>query len=115
MGAARHGVDAARRLAEAEGLADAVAKEIIPANTTDTYAKSSRACWWRCGLDAARGPTERHRLRHRLGLRPWPPAVVGLRQRGALEVLVVKFLPAGGRRGRGQAVGADLDALRAVV
>lgn len=37
-----HGVDAARWLAEAEDLADAVAAEITPDNTTDTYAKSWR-------------------------------------------------------------------------
>ncbi|EST17914.1 hypothetical protein [Streptomyces roseochromogenus] len=40
--AERHGVDAARRLAEAEDLADAVAAEITPENTVDTYAKSWR-------------------------------------------------------------------------
>ncbi|MGP3927221.1 hypothetical protein [Streptomyces sp. 8N616] len=40
--AERHGVDAARHLAEAEDLADAVAKEITPDNTVDTYAKSWR-------------------------------------------------------------------------
>ncbi|MEU3749078.1 hypothetical protein AB0E71_28390 [Streptomyces narbonensis] len=37
--AERHGVDAARRLAEAEDLADAVAKAITPENTTETYDK----------------------------------------------------------------------------
>ncbi|OKJ52761.1 integrase [Streptomyces sp. CB02261] len=40
--AERHGVDAARRLAEAEDLADAVAAEITPDNTVDTYGKSWR-------------------------------------------------------------------------
>ncbi|MFF1779873.1 hypothetical protein [Streptomyces virginiae] len=35
--AERHGIDAARRLAAAEDLADAVAAEITPDNTTDTY------------------------------------------------------------------------------
>ncbi|MFC8236984.1 hypothetical protein [Streptomyces sp. NPDC056663] len=40
--AQRHGIDAARRLAEAEDLADAVAAEITPDNTLDTYAKSWR-------------------------------------------------------------------------
>ncbi|MDP9616437.1 integrase [Streptomyces demainii] len=40
--AQRHGIDAARRLAEAEDLADAVAREITPANTRGTYAKSWR-------------------------------------------------------------------------
>ncbi|WP_226653006.1 hypothetical protein [Streptomyces hydrogenans] len=44
--AERHGVDAARRLAEAEDLADAVAAEITPDNTTDTYDKSWRV-WQR--------------------------------------------------------------------
>lgn len=48
----RHGVDAARRLAEAEDLADAVAAEITPANTVDTYAKSWRV-WER--FTAAQG------------------------------------------------------------
>jgi len=40
--AARHGVEAAARLAQAEDLADAVAAEIRPANTEDTYTKSWR-------------------------------------------------------------------------
>ncbi|CAM5593605.1 integrase [Streptomyces abikoensis] len=40
--AARHGIDAARRLAEAEDLADAVAQQITPDNTLDTYEKSWR-------------------------------------------------------------------------
>ncbi|MDH6229392.1 tyrosine-type recombinase/integrase [Streptomyces sp. MJP52] len=40
--AARHGIEAARRLAAAEDLADAVAAEIVPANTRDTYAKAWR-------------------------------------------------------------------------
>ncbi|WP_063756420.1 hypothetical protein [Streptomyces sp. NRRL S-1824] len=40
--AERHGVDAARRLAEAQDLADAVAAEITPDNTLDTYNKSWR-------------------------------------------------------------------------
>ena len=40
--AARHGIDTAHRLAEAEDLADAVAREITPENTTDTYAKAWR-------------------------------------------------------------------------
>jgi hypothetical protein len=44
--AERHGVDAARRLAETEDLADAVAKEITSDNTVDTYAKSWRV-WTR--------------------------------------------------------------------
>ncbi|MEV3926448.1 MULTISPECIES: hypothetical protein [Actinomycetes] len=44
--AERHGIDAARRLAAAEDLADAVAAEITPDNTTDTYTKSWRV-WQR--------------------------------------------------------------------
>ncbi|EDY43212.2 integrase [Streptomyces sp. SPB074] len=40
--AQRHGVEAARRLEEAEDLADAVARAITPANTLDTYAKAWR-------------------------------------------------------------------------
>ncbi|MFB6665977.1 tyrosine-type recombinase/integrase [Streptomyces parvus] len=40
--AARHGVEAAARLAQAEDFADAVAAEIRPANTEDTYTKSWR-------------------------------------------------------------------------
>lgn len=40
--AARHGVETAARLAQAEDLADAVAAEIRPENTEDTYAKSWR-------------------------------------------------------------------------
>lgn len=38
----RHGIDAAHRLAQAEDLADAVAKAITPVNTGDTYTKSWR-------------------------------------------------------------------------
>lgn len=38
--AARHGIDTAQRLAQAEDLADAVAREITPDNTVDTYAKA---------------------------------------------------------------------------
>lgn len=40
--AERHGIDTAHRLAQAEDLADAVAREITPANTTDTYIKAWR-------------------------------------------------------------------------
>jgi integrase len=40
--AERHGIDTAHRLAQAEDLADAVAREITPANTTDTYTKAWR-------------------------------------------------------------------------
>jgi len=38
--AARHGIDTAHRLAQAEDLADAVAKAITPDNTVDTYTKA---------------------------------------------------------------------------
>ncbi|MEV5203231.1 hypothetical protein [Streptomyces sp. NPDC053720] len=44
--AERQCVDAARQLVEAEDLADAVAKEITPENTVDTYNKSWRV-WTR--------------------------------------------------------------------
>lgn len=49
--AERHGVDAARRLAEAEDLADAVAAEITPDNTIDTYKKGGG-----CGSGSAPSP-----------------------------------------------------------
>ncbi|WP_185842077.1 hypothetical protein [Streptomyces sp. WAC 06725] len=56
--AARHGIDAARRLAKAEDLADAVAAEITPDNTVDTYTKRWRV-WTRfctaAGLPAREG------------------------------------------------------------
>ncbi|MEU2394957.1 hypothetical protein [Streptomyces sp. NPDC007369] len=52
--AQRHGIDAARRLAEAEDLADAVAAEITPDNTLDTYAKS-----WRVWTRSAPTPASR--------------------------------------------------------
>ncbi|MGQ4339922.1 integrase [[Kitasatospora] papulosa] len=144
--AERHGVDAAARLAEAENLADAVAKEITPDNTADTYAKSWRV-WTR--FCTATGLPERESSRGALvafvawmlregqqtgkGYAPssasthLAAAVVGLRQRGvmvsgddqaaartALEGLAVKLLQAGERRGRGQAVGGDIDGLRAI-
>ncbi|MFF9221483.1 site-specific integrase [Streptomyces viridosporus] len=145
--AARHGVDAARRLAEAEDLADAVAKEIIPGTTLDTYAKSWRV-WSRfCAatglpeLEGSRGALVafvtwmlREGPQNGTGYAPTSASthlaatVVGLRERGvkvsgddqaearaALEGLAVKLLQSGERRGRGQAVGADLDGLRAVV
>ncbi|MFE1367237.1 hypothetical protein ACFW84_23780 [Streptomyces anulatus] len=57
--AERHGVDAAGRLAEAEDLADAVAAEITPENTTDTFNKSWRA-WQRFCADADQGGWARH-------------------------------------------------------
>ncbi|MFI8405208.1 hypothetical protein ACIGG5_33885 [Streptomyces sp. NPDC085463] len=55
--AERHGVDAARRLAEAEDLADAVAAEITPNNTVDTYDKSWRV--WERFCAAATQPGRR--------------------------------------------------------
>lgn len=144
--AERHGIDAARRLAEAEDLADAVAAEITPDNTVDTYAKSWRV-WTRfCTatglpeLEGSRGALVafvtwmlREGRQNGTGYAPssasthLAAAVVGLRERGltvsgddqaearaALEGLAVKLLQAGQRRGRGQAVGADIDGLRAV-
>ncbi|MGW8453803.1 integrase [Streptomyces niveus] len=144
--AERHGVDAARRLAEAEDLADAVAAEITPDNTTDTYTKSWRV-WQRfCAvtelpeLKGSRGALVafvtwmlRESRQNGKGYAPssasthLAAAVVGLRQRGAtvsgddqaearaaLEGLAVKLLQAGERRGRGQAVGGDIDGLRAI-
>ncbi|MGW2749242.1 integrase, partial [Streptomyces sp. NPDC001450] len=143
----RHGVDAARRLAEAEDLADAVAAEITPDTTLDTYAKSWRV-WLR--FTAATGLPEGEGSRGALiafvswmlregqqngkGYAPssasthLAAAVVGLRKRkvavsgddqgearAALEGLAVKLLQAGERRGRGQAVSADVGGLRAIV
>lgn len=55
--AARHGIDAALRLAAAEDLADAVAREITPENTTDTYIKSWRV-WERFCSAQSLPPTE---------------------------------------------------------
>ncbi|MFG2761643.1 integrase [Streptomyces wuyuanensis] len=145
--AERHGVDAARRLAEAEDLADAVAAEITPDNTTDTYAKSWRV-WTRfCAaarlpeLESSRGSLVafvawmlREGQQNGKGYAPssasthLAAAVVGLRERGvtvsgddqaearaALEGLAMKLLKAGERRGRGQAVGGDIDGLSAIV
>ncbi|MGW7343043.1 integrase [Streptomyces sp. NPDC054854] len=142
--AQRHGVDAARRLAEAEDLADAVAAAITPENTTDTYAKSW-SVWKRfcagTGLPEAEGSRGalvafvawmlREGRQNGKGYAPTSASthlaatVVGLRARGAtvsgddqaearaaLEGLTVKLLKAGERRGRGQAVGADIDGLR---
>ncbi|MFC8956159.1 integrase [Streptomyces sp. NPDC057101] len=144
--AERHGIDAARRLAEAEDLADAVAAEITPDNTTDTYGKSWRV-WQRfcaaASLPEAEGSRGalvafvawmlREGQQNGQGYAPssasthLAAAVVGLRERGvavsgddqaearaALEGLAVKLLQAGERRGRGQAVGADVDGLRAI-
>ncbi|MFI5635505.1 integrase [Streptomyces sp. NPDC051664] len=140
--AERHGIDAARRLAEAEDLA----AEITPDNTLDTYAKSWRV-WERfcaaTGLPASEGGRGslvafvtwmlREGRRNGRGYAPssagthLAAAVVGLRERGvtvsgddqgearkALEGLAVKLLQAGERRGRGQAVGADVDGLYAI-
>ncbi|MFE5614455.1 integrase [Streptomyces sp. NPDC056463] len=144
--AARHGIDAARRLAEAEVLADAVTAGITPENTTDTYAKSWRV-WARfCGSaglpedEGSRGALVafvawmlRGGQHNGKGYAPnsasthLAAAVVGLRQRGAtvsgddqaearkaLEGLAMQLLQAGERRGRGQAVGADIDGLYAI-
>ncbi|WP_406083390.1 integrase [Streptomyces virginiae] len=145
--AQRHGIDAARRLAEAEDLADAVAAEITPDNTVDTYAKSWRV-WTRFCTHASLPEVEgsrgalvafvawmlREGQQNGKGYAPTSAdthlagAVTGLRQRGvavsgddqaaarkALAGLEVKLLQAGERRGRGQAVGADIDGLRALV
>ncbi|MFJ4343339.1 integrase [Streptomyces sp. NPDC088915] len=144
--AERHGVDVARRLAEAEDLADAVVAEITPDNTVDTYDKSWRV-WTRfCAatglpqLEGSRGALVAfvtwmlcEGQQNGKGYAPssasthLAAAVVGLRERGvavsgddqaeartALEGLAVKLLQAGERRGRGQAVGADVDGLRAI-
>lgn len=98
----RHGVDVARRLAEAEDLADAVEQEITPANTVDTYDKSW-AVWARFTATQGLPLTEGSRgslvafvtwmLREgRKGGSGYAPssagthlagAVVGLRKRGA--------------------------------
>lgn len=145
--AERHGVDTARRLAAAEDLADAVAAEITPDNTRDTYNKSWRV-WSRfCAttglpeLEGSRGALVafvtwmlREGQQNGKGYAPssasthLAAAVVGLRERGAkvsgddqteartaLEGLAVKLLQAGERRGRGQAISADVDGLRAIV
>ncbi|MFC9620068.1 integrase [Streptomyces sp. NPDC056930] len=144
--AERHGIDTARRLAEAEDLADAVAKEITPDNTVDTYAKSWRV-WERFCATQGLPLTEATRgalvafavwmLREgRQDGRGYAPSAakthlsataVGLRERGqtvskdafaeartALEGLAVKLLKTGERRGRGKAVAADVDGLRAI-
>ncbi|MFB7191619.1 integrase [Streptomyces sp. NPDC056230] len=144
--AERHGVEAALRLAEAEDLADAVAKEITPENTVDTYKKSWRV-WTRfCAvtalpeLEGSRGALVafvtwmlREGQQNGKGYAPssasthLAAAVVGLRERGvkvsgddqaearaALEGLAVKLLQVGERRGRGQAVGGDVEGLRTI-
>ncbi|MEV4192002.1 integrase, partial [Streptomyces toxytricini] len=144
--ARRHGVDAARRLAEAEDLADAIAAAIVPDNTVDTYAKSWRV-WTRfCAaaglpqLEGSRGALVafvawmlREGRQNGTGYAPasadthLAAVVTGLRRRGAavsgddqaaarkaLAGLGVQLLQAGERRGRGQAVGGDLDGLRAI-
>ncbi|MFD0107629.1 hypothetical protein [Streptomyces sp. NPDC127164] len=47
--AQRHGVEVARRLADAQDFADQVQRRLRPANTTDTYAKAWKV-WTRfCG------------------------------------------------------------------
>ncbi|MGW2989337.1 integrase [Streptomyces goshikiensis] len=144
--AERHGVDTARRLAEAEDLADAVAAEITPGNTLDTYAKSWRV-WGRfcsaAGLPELEGSCGalvafvawmlREGQQNGMGYAPnsadthLAAVVIGLRERGAtvsgddqaqarkaLAGLEVKLLQAGERRGRGQAVSADIDGLYAI-
>ncbi|WP_329166939.1 integrase (plasmid) [Streptomyces sp. NBC_01717] len=144
--AQRHGIDAAQRLAESEDLADAVAAELTPDNTLDTYAKSWRV-WERFCAATGLPPSEGDRgslvafvtwmLREgQHNGRGYAPSsagthlaatVVGLHERvatvssddesearKALEGLAVKLLQAGERRGRGQAVSADIDGLYAI-
>ncbi|NJQ04304.1 tyrosine-type recombinase/integrase [Streptomyces lonarensis] len=52
--AERHGVEAADRLVSAEELADAVAEQLVPQNTVDTYDKSWRV--WQRFCDEQRFP-----------------------------------------------------------
>lgn len=92
--AERHGVDAARRLAEAEDLADAVAAEITPDNTVDTYGKSWRV--WERFCAAA-------------GL----PQLEG--SRGALVAFVTWMLREGQRNGQGYAATSASTHLAAAV
>lgn len=90
----RHGVHAARRLEEAEELADAVAAEITPHNTTDTYTKSWRV-WQRfcCSTEL--------------------PELEG--SRGALVAFVTWMLREGQRNGMGYAPGSAETHLAAIV
>jgi integrase len=92
--AQRHGVDTAQRLAEAEDLADAVAREITPANTRDTYAKSWRV--W-----------ERFTTKQRL------PIDEGTR--GSLVAFVTWMLREGQASGKGYAATSASTHLAAVV
>ncbi|MFJ4493314.1 hypothetical protein [Streptomyces diastaticus] len=136
-------MEAARRLAEAEDLADAVAAEITPDNT---YRKSWRV-WTRfCAatrlpeLEATRGALVafvtwmlREGQQNGTGYAPSSAsthlagAVVGLRRRGvhvlgddqaaarsALEGLTVRLLQDGERRGRGKAPTGTVTGLRAL-
>ncbi|MEU7435719.1 tyrosine-type recombinase/integrase [Streptomyces sioyaensis] len=149
--AARHGVQAAERLAAAEDFADVVADAITPANTKDTYDKSWRV--WQRFCTAQRFPEsegsrgalvayatwllrEGQQTRREETPRGYAPAsarlhldatIVRLRRAGnpvskddaaeartALEGLAVQLLKDGERRGRGQAVAADIDGLHAI-
>ncbi|MCQ8772066.1 integrase [Streptomyces telluris] len=90
----RHGIDAARRLAEAEDLADAVAAEVTPDNTFDTYAKSWRV-WTR--FCATTGLPEREA------------------SRGALVAFVTWMLREGQQNGSGYAPSSASTHLAAAV
>jgi integrase len=92
--AQRHGVDTARRLAEAEDLADAVAKEITPENTRDTYAKSWRV--WERFTAAQDLPTTEG-------------------SRGSLVAFVTWMLREGQANGKGYAASSASTHLAAVV
>ncbi|MFC9271332.1 hypothetical protein ACFTXJ_26625 [Streptomyces zhihengii] len=92
--AERHGVDAARRLAEAEDMADAVAAEITPDNTVDTCDKSWRV-WERFSAAA--------------GL----PQLEG--SRGALVAFVTWMLREGQQNGQGYAPSSASTHLAAAV
>jgi hypothetical protein len=92
--AQRHGIDTAQRLAAAEDLADAVAKEITPENTRDTYAKSWRV--W-----------ERFTTAQRL------PLTEGTR--GSLVAFVTWMLREGQANGTGYAASSASTHLAAVV
>ncbi|MFI2209630.1 integrase [Streptomyces sp. NPDC020141] len=92
--AERHGVDAARRLAEAEDLADAVAAEITPDNTVDTYDKSWRV--WTRFCTVARLPEPEG-------------------SRGALVAFVTWMLREGRQNGRGYAPSSASTHLAAAV
>lgn len=92
--AQRHGVAAAQRLAEAEDLADAVAKEITPENTRDTYAKSWRV--WERFTTAQDLPTTEG-------------------SRGSLVAFVTWMLREGQASGKGYAASSASTHLAAVV